>query len=69
MTRSRMKSRFRQRRARSSPARIPVSITVTTGVRLRKETEDGKVVDDTRLETTEHAPSEVIRVRSEEAAR
>ncbi|HVH63960.1 MAG TPA: ABC transporter ATP-binding protein [Candidatus Dormibacteraeota bacterium] len=30
---------------------------------------DGKVVDDARLETGEHAPSEVLRLRSEEAAR
>jgi len=30
---------------------------------------DGKIVDDARLESPERAPSEVIRVRSEEAAR
>jgi putative ABC transport system ATP-binding protein len=29
---------------------------------------DGKVVDDTRLESAEHAPSEVIQVRSREAS-
>lgn len=30
---------------------------------------DGQVVDDTKLETAEHTPSEVIRVRGEEAPR
>lgn len=30
---------------------------------------DGKVVDDTKLETAEHTPSEVIRMRGEEASR
>ena len=30
---------------------------------------DGKIVDDTRLETSEHAASELLRVRSEESSR